>query len=171
MKKVLTSTELQNLRKVYATKKQARTIKRRNTNLLKFLDSLPTTLEDCKKYVKAGYYSSNIGCPHCDYNYDIWMHYCNTCKWKQYPSTHKRAQCCYATFGGICLNDIQSYSQVTVSYSHNDEKIDVYFLNIGIYNSKNLPRDFKVYLKQLKNCKRFCQGHIEWADAILNKSN
>lgn len=166
MKKAITKTELSNLRTyVPTTTTQAQTIKSRNTTLLNFLNSLPTTLEDCKKYIGDIYFKSAYGCPHCEYSFGF-GYQCHKCQWQNFPST-KRVKCCDATFGGINLTHMKKYNHVKVEYSIDSEEVTCNFLIYVIEKSHNFPRDFKVYLKQLNNCKKFCQAHIDWAESYL----
>jgi hypothetical protein len=155
VKSVLTKTELSKLLKVKTSKEQARTIKRRNVGLLKFLNSLPTTLSEFNKYDGPYEFSSKIGCPHCE------TFHCDTCSWKAYDNRNEKGfkrvdyKCMDATFGGH--NMTEKHGGVTVDYAEDSEYITVYENN-----------NFEVYIVALNRCKTFCQGHIEWANAIIN---
>jgi len=155
-KSVLTKAELKKLLYVKTSKKQARTIKRRNVGLLKFLNSLPTTYEKYFKYDGIGEFTSNIGCPHC-YSFN-----CRNCAWDSYDSKDGKGfrridyKCLGATFGGYNMTELRG--GVTLDYAENEE-----YITVDEY------KNFEEYIVALNRCKTFCQGHIEWANEVINK--
>lgn len=186
MRSVLTKKELKNLRLVCTTKKQARQIIRRNKQLIAFLDLIPTSVRAMNKHLSCVYndepvvvkvsnktyididayetdYISGFGCPHCKCDD------CDECAWTKFP--HPKSEwaeyCLCATFGGIPYSIVEgshcnSNYYVQLVYQHDGEDI--------LFKHPSYPVDkcdMVIIRKEIERIRRFLDGHIEWANAVL----
>ena len=185
-KLVLTKEELKKLLRVKTTKKEARIIKKRNKGLLNFLCSLPIDLYDldvlnfktyCGDY--DNFYGEN-GCPHC--LWEVTLCKCDGCRWEKYwgakyiklNKLDGSDKCCKATFGGVTYLEVHQRREidyVCVTYGCSSERAN--FFPHSIVGSEEEEREerFQEYLAQLEKCKKFVKGHIEWAEAVINKKS
>jgi len=147
--KILSKKELKNLFRVRTTVKEAKQIKKRNLLLLEAVN-------------KRKLYVSEIGCPHCkvkvvDSAYEDMTTDCEHCAWKPFASRTNLIPCFGATFGGVSLLSLQNNG---LSFYHDEEAFEPQDL-------ADSPMGKEVTLRRIVT---FLKGHIEWADAILEKS-
>lgn len=125
----------------HSPKKFAAVIKDRNMQLLHLLN---VSQED-KVYV---------GCPHCHFD---GRYRCDGCLWVEAMKAARAAAraagetwlaCTHVPFNGVALRDVSKDSNdVRVSYGHD-------YAKITLRDSNEVQRD---------ECRRFLEGHIEWA--------
>ena len=147
---VLKKREIEVLKQVKTTKKQAKQILRRNKPMLAVIE------EAIKKYGKRKYkddpiwdgYEGDIGCPHCTTGANL-LHPCNKCSWNVPPELGlgPHAPCLGAGFGGVSMN-----SQLVVEYDSSGE-----FIWFDACSKDDL-----------KDARKFLKGHIEWAQMVLD---
>jgi hypothetical protein len=141
MRKVLSKEELRKLMLVPTTIAQARQIILRNTVML----------EGLKNRINL---NTQVGCPHCSKDEDTNRFNCRTCAYQAYPinSNHQLiGPCCYAKFGG------QSYlfgGRIS------------FFIGLEC-DSEYIHADQKMSREDLCAVRRFLNGHIEWARAVI----
>ena len=136
-------------------KHYAEQIKQRNEKLLKHLEFL------YKKHKKNsneewGKITVYKGCPHCNPNYQ-----CHSCFWREVRKVSmnsKHFACCTAKFNGVTLLDTCNFLKgkarygFTLQYGWSDAAVKVTSCTSAQYE------------KSYQRCKKFLEGHIEWAE-------
>ena len=162
--KVLTDKERDLLRKVETTVEQATQIIKRNQTGLDFIKTLPFTTKEIENY----HLNNNndlivsrlirLGCPHCDEKFS-----CEQCSWQIITgmNTSSFFPCCCAQFGGVNYSDIHNLEDVRIELAWDSIKIEV------LYIPKRI-KYMKKYREDIRLCKKFLKGHIEFAKGKIN---
>ena len=152
---MLSAKEKGQLAQVKTTKKEAKTIKKRNKLLLKFVQ--PEGIKKALKKMDSHFFHNlctEIGCPHCikhDRN-------CCACEWN-YKAKSISTACLVQTFNGISGRKVRCQRNIRLSYMQETESID--FISLPYPVNKDIKKDIADIIKVL-------EGHIEWADLIIS---
>ena len=169
--KALEPDELELLKRVKTTKAQARRILKRNLGLLEALDKIPTNIKDMKRALADGQtfdYRGDVGCPHCNSAYD-----CEGCAWQEaveepeegpVPPPVDRA-CADAFFGGMSLYDLDEHYIVEINYRSGEEEL-IFYLEEDCEPDAD---DMKLARTEISRCRKFLQGHVDWANYVLEQ--
>ena len=101
---ILTHEELDLLLEVTTSIHFAERILKRNAQLLDYLETLPTTVEELKNFTDEDEiaYKGYVGCPHCHFVSNKCSFLCGKCEWlKVTNELGAMFPCCRVTFGGI----------------------------------------------------------------------
>ena len=150
---VLTLGEKVALSKIPTTKKQARQILRRNTQLLERVNEVLAAKGDRSAYDE----DVMIGCPHCQaagFN-------CEDCPWGKLGMFNMFG-CLSRSFGRVTGNDVTD-DDLNISVHLNRDSASIrwdrttspYFKLAGLRGAG-------------RKCRLFLQGHIEWAEAVIS---
>ena len=176
----LSAEELEQLLKVDTDPVQAHTIHQRNTAVLEWMaDNLPEELMQDKGLSK--FITFRIGCPHCshfhcagcDYEMALPAAVRDECLKRSQGGTGNYAfYCCRFKFGGVdycTLKDEQNAlcSTFNLELFHNRIELRVY-----VPITEN-PEKQQLYIDEYKDMRekvaRFLQGHVEWAEAVMQR--
>ena len=161
--------EKQQLAKVTTTIAQAKQIKQRNMLLQ---DAFQRFVEDShfprlfKERLRAAadgihpddpeYYSGKIGCPHC-IEATLQCSSCVCCKWRAIQAEETPLVCLTQEFCGVSAKQV-GMGFLTLEYYRNGEVLSC---NIDRYTPERL-------IECAGNITRILDGHIEWADIVIN---
>jgi len=155
---VLTEEELACILKVPTTREQAVQILHRNLMLLGPIDFWMDHIHhlDCLTEQERQF-ESGIGCPHCDLEYT-----CDRCAWQGIkPSPWMKHPCCSVPFGGVTYISLNSLKAIDFHYQADSEHLELRAVE---------GRSMAAITEDLLQVRRYLRGHIEWAQAVLQRS-
>jgi len=173
---MLTEREKLELNGVKTNKEQAHQIRSRNISLLEILNYFEDMIyeddyKDLDLWSHDGfndvYRRIEKGCPHCQearYKNGKPMN-CKECAWTQGYRNDIYA-CTEQSFNGVSYRSMESYSFVSIIYGCSNAKISIgrySFIRSGLDDEEK-----EMLMEEVENCRKFLNGHIEWADIILN---
>jgi len=145
-------------------KEYAAKILKRNEELLKLLEELKSEYDENMEEgvpVYSNTHRIEKGCPHCNISY-----ICKGCIWSENRSdkTSPHSSCCAVKFNGVNYNDVEhGYRTNVLGFS-----IGYAYCWASVEFDDNCVTDFSEADQEkiqttYEKCKKFLEGHIEWA--------